>query len=87
MLLLLLNYVVLRALWKIDVYLISTPVNISLYYKRLYQKIYTAHVIHSFLAIGIWCDTIAMVSQSATDLHLQPQSCPLCAKLFGESVT
>jgi len=32
MLLLLLNYVVLRALWKIDVYLISTLVNKSLYY-------------------------------------------------------
>jgi len=29
MLLLLLNYVVLRALWKIDVYLISTLVNKS----------------------------------------------------------
>ena len=32
MLLLLLNYVVLRALLKIDVYLISTLVNKSLYY-------------------------------------------------------
>ena len=32
MLLLLLNYVVLRALWKIDVNLISTLVNKSLYY-------------------------------------------------------
>ena len=32
MLLLLLNYVVLRALWKIDVHLISTLVNKSLYY-------------------------------------------------------
>ena len=32
MLLLLLIYVVLRALWKIDVYLISTLVNKSLYY-------------------------------------------------------
>jgi len=32
MLLLLLNYVVLRALWKIDVFLISTLVNKSLYY-------------------------------------------------------
>jgi len=28
----LLNYVVLRALWKIDVHLISTLVNKSLYY-------------------------------------------------------
>ena len=35
MLLLLLNYVVLRALWKIDVHLISTLVNKSLYYKQL----------------------------------------------------
>jgi len=32
MLLLLLNYVVFRALWKIDVHLISTLVNKSLYY-------------------------------------------------------
>ena len=32
MLLLLLIYGVLRALWKIDVYLISTLVNKSLYY-------------------------------------------------------
>ena len=32
MLLLLLIYVVLRALWKIDVYLISTLVSKSLYY-------------------------------------------------------
>ena len=32
MVLLLLNYVVLRALWKIDVHLISTLVNKSLYY-------------------------------------------------------
>jgi len=31
MLLLVLNYVVLRALWKIDVYLISTLVNKSLF--------------------------------------------------------
>jgi len=34
-LLLLLIYVVLRALWKIDVYLISTLVNKSLYYYLL----------------------------------------------------
>jgi len=32
MLLLLLTYVVLRALWKIDVYLMSTLVNKGLYY-------------------------------------------------------
>jgi len=32
MVLLLLNYVVLMALWKIDVHLISTIVNKSLYY-------------------------------------------------------
>jgi len=35
MLLLLLNYIVLRALWKIDVHLISTLVNKSLYYLSL----------------------------------------------------
>jgi len=32
MVLLLLNHVVLRALWKVDIYLISTLVNKSLYY-------------------------------------------------------
>jgi len=37
-LLLLLNQVVLRALWKIDVYLISTLVNKSLYYYNYYYK-------------------------------------------------
>ena len=36
MLLLLLNYVVLRALWEIDVYLISTLVNKSLHYYYYY---------------------------------------------------
>jgi len=36
MLLLLLNYVVLRALWKIDVHLISTLVNKSLYFLSLF---------------------------------------------------
>jgi len=35
MLLLLLNYVVLRALCKLDVYLISTLVHKILYFKRL----------------------------------------------------
>jgi len=46
MLLLWLNYVMLRALWKIDVHLISTLVNKSLYYyyyikegKRLYMTV------------------------------------------------
>jgi len=32
MLLLLFNYVVLRALWKIDVFIISTLVNKSIFY-------------------------------------------------------
>jgi len=36
MLLLLLNYVELRAIWKINVYLISTLVNKSLYYYHYY---------------------------------------------------
>jgi len=38
MLLLLLNYVVLRTLWKIDVHLIGTLVNKSLYY--YYKSLY-----------------------------------------------
>ena len=37
MLLLLLNYVVFRALWKIDVHLISTLVNKSLHYCYYYN--------------------------------------------------
>ena len=37
MLLLLLNYDVLRALWKIDVNLLSTLVNKSIYYFLYYQ--------------------------------------------------
>ena len=41
MLLLLLFYVVLRALWKIDVYIISTLVNKNLYY-YYYYYIYCA---------------------------------------------
>jgi len=36
LLLLLLNYVVLRVLWKIDVHLISTLVNKSLYFFILF---------------------------------------------------
>jgi len=39
MLLLLLNYVVLGALWKIDVHLISTLVNKSLYYYYYYYNV------------------------------------------------
>jgi len=39
MLLLLLNYVVLKALWKIDVHPISTIVNKSLYYYYYYTII------------------------------------------------
>jgi len=46
MLLLLLNYVVLRALWKLDVYLISTLVNKSLYY---YYNYYYYFIIIYFL--------------------------------------
>jgi len=40
MLLLLLIYVVLRALWKIDVHLISTLVNKSLYYFYYYNLLF-----------------------------------------------
>jgi len=40
MLLLLLNYVVLRALWKIDEHLISTLVNKSLYNYYYYYYYY-----------------------------------------------
>jgi len=45
MLLLLLNYVVMRALWKIDVYLISTLVNKKSLLLFLYQ---TDIIIHGF---------------------------------------
>ena len=44
MLLLLLTYVVLRALWKIDVYLMSTLVNKGLnYYYYYYAQHYYSH--------------------------------------------
>jgi len=54
MLLLLLNYVVLRALWNIDLHLISTLVNTSLYYYllllfiiiKLLYKISKTHIMH-----------------------------------------
>jgi len=46
MLLLLLIYVVLRALWKIDVYLISTLVNKSLYYHYSRQSRYHFRLYH-----------------------------------------
>ena len=46
MLLLLLNYVVLRALWKIDVYLISTLVDKSLYYYYYYYYYYNLFTVN-----------------------------------------
>jgi len=63
MLLLLLNHIVMRALWKIDVYLISTLVNKSLYYLTgvtrrsccravgLLVKWYVPNSFHSFQVI------------------------------------
>ena len=48
MLLLLLNYVVLWALWKIDVHLISTLVN-----KSLYFIIFIINIINIFIIINI----------------------------------
>jgi len=54
---LLLNYVVLRALWKIDVYLISTLVNKSLYYYYYINKGLTIFVlvltIYRYLHINV----------------------------------
>jgi len=47
MLLLLLIYVVLRALWKIAVYLISTLVNKSLYYTNDGVKSIRHHTNHN----------------------------------------
>ena len=44
MLLSLLNYVVLRALWKIDVHLINTLVNKSIYYYYYYY--YSVEYLH-----------------------------------------
>ena len=50
MLLLLLNYVVLRALWKIDVHLISTLVNKIIYYVALinYMDVSLFHLSHLY---------------------------------------
>jgi len=56
MLLLLLNYVVLRALWKIDVHLIITLVNKSRYYYYYYY--YHIRGLNSVLAYGVVINTI-----------------------------
>ena len=54
MLLLSLNYVVLRALWKIDVHLISTLVNKSLYYYYYYYYYYyQLQAVRPFCGIGV----------------------------------
>ena len=53
MLLLLLNYVVLRALWKIDVYLISTLVSLYYYYyfHSLYLSMYILFTFSIFIKV------------------------------------
>mgnify|MGYP006890609705 CR=1 FL=1 len=53
MLLLLLNYVVLRALWMVDVHLISTPVNKSLYITCIIIIISSSSSISSIIIIFI----------------------------------
>ena len=64
MLLLLLNYVVLRALWKIDVYLISTLVNKSLYYYYYYYYYYNINT-------RIWYQCNALVLTVIADVFEQ----------------
>jgi len=51
MLLLLLNYVVLRALWKKDVHLISTLVNKSLYYYIILYYIILYYIILYYIIL------------------------------------
>jgi len=53
MLLLLFIYVVLRALWKIDVYLISTLVNKTLYYYLYYLSIISIHVLMNIIIYAL----------------------------------
>ena len=68
MLLLLLIYVVLRALWKIDVYLISTLVNKSLYY-YYYRTMFFA----SFFFLRCWRSIIsleAVICVLPNEIHL-----------------
>ena len=60
MLLLLLNYVVLRALWKIDVHLIRTLVNKSVYYYYYYYY----YVIYWYLPF------VSIVEKLVRDSHL-----------------
>ena len=62
MLLLLLNYIVLKALWKIDVYLISTLVNESIYYYYyhwltlfLHPAIHVIYELCFFVFVDISC--------------------------------
>jgi len=57
MLLLLLNYIVLRALRKIDVHLISTPVNKSLYY---YYMLMVNNIFNFFTKISSLNDSYIM---------------------------
>jgi len=68
MLLLLLNYIVLRALWKIDVYLISTLVNKSLYYYYLLLPIgLIATVVYEDWIFKIY--DLCQISKSRTCLY------------------
>jgi len=60
MLLLLLNYVVLWALWKIDVHLISTLVNKSLYYYYYYYYYYFYY--NLMLTIAIYSSKLCFFS-------------------------
>jgi len=61
MLLLLLIYVVLRALWKIDVYLTSTLVNNSLYYYYYKQPV----VRHWKTKVLPWARLIVLYSRKS----------------------
>jgi len=65
MLLLLLDYVLLRALWKIDVHLISTLINKSLYY-------------YYFLLILLYCLTMLQRSRLAVFASSFPSSSSVC---------
>jgi len=59
MLLLLLNYVVLMVLWKIDVHLISTLVNKSLYY---YLRLDCYALLNDYAELGFEATMLVLIT-------------------------
>jgi len=80
MLLLLLIYVVLRALWKIDIYLISTLVNKSLYYYYVYdlRRIVS---IQNTLSSKLWWKVGTYMRCVTCECYSKQDACETCVGL------